>query len=165
VSATGSPLELRSDGLQKAMLGRADAAAIAPLLAEDVVLHSPILAAPFEGREVVANLLSVVNGIVDDMRYTHRMTDGSAEVLVALERIRGVELQSTLVIEFDDHGLARAIDVFFRPFHAMATFMAVASAQLALTPGRGRLLRALSAPLPTLARSVDAAARRNLRLR
>jgi hypothetical protein len=164
MSAVQTP-ELRSVGLRDAMRSGADAAAIAPLLAPDVVLHSPILASPFEGREVVASLLSVVNGIVDDMRYTHQMTDGSAEVLVFRDRIRGEELHGVLVIELDDAGLIRTIDVFFRPFRAMARFMSVASQPLALTPGRGRALRVLSAPLPALARGVDATSRRNLRLR
>ena len=50
MSATESP-ELRSVALRDAMRSRADAAAIAPLLAPDVVLNSPILSTPFEGRD------------------------------------------------------------------------------------------------------------------
>ena len=164
MSATESP-ELRSVALRDAMRSRADATAIAPLLAPDVVLHSPILETPFEGRDVVANLLSVVNDVVDDMRYTHQMTDGQAEALMFRDRIRGEDLQGTLLVEFDDDGLIRTIDVFFRPLRAMAAFMSVASAPLALSPGRGRALRALSSVLPAVAAGVDGVARRNLRLR
>src|SRR5256885_1744232 len=120
------------------MVRRDDAAALAGILARDVVLHSPILATPFEGRDAVAHLLSVVNGAVEDMRYTNEMTDGTAEALMFRDRIGGQEIQGTLLIEFDDDGLIRTIDVFLRPLRAIAAFMSATGPQLAKSPARAR---------------------------
>jgi hypothetical protein len=157
--------EFRSSALRDAMVRRDDAAALAGILAADVVLHSPILATPFEGRDAVAHLLSVVNDAVEDMRYTNQMADGSAEALMFRDRIGGQEIQGTLLIEFDDAGLIRTIDVFLRPLRAIAAFMSATGPGLARTPARARLVRLMSPVFPAAVAGVDAMARRNLRLR
>jgi hypothetical protein len=155
----------RSAGLRDAMLQSAHAEAIAPLLAPGVVLHSPILTTAFEGREMVAHLLSVVNDTVAIDHCTHQLTDGSAEMLVFDDRIGGHPLQATILIEFDDDGRARQIDVFFRPLRAMAAFIAATGPQLAKSPGAARLMRALGPGMPLMAAGVDGLARRAVRFR
>jgi hypothetical protein len=106
-----------------------------------------------------------VNGAVEDMRYTNEMTDGTAEALMFRDRIGGQEIQGTLLIEFDDDGLIRTIDVFLRPLRAIAAFMSATGPQLAKSPARARLVRLLSPVFPAAVAGVDASARRNLRLR
>src|SRR5256885_12575182 len=147
------------------MVRRDDAAALAGILAPDVVLHSPILATPFEGRDAVADLLSVVNDAVEGMQYTNEMTDGRADALMFRDRVGGEDLQGTLLIAFDDDGLVRSIDVFFRPLRAIAAFMSATGPRLAKSPARARLVRLLSPVFPATVAGVDASARRNLRLR
>jgi hypothetical protein len=163
MAATGE--ELRSSELRDAMLRGDDPAALSPILAPSVVLHSPILSTPFEGRDAVAHLLSTVNGVVEDIRYTHQMTDGAKEALMFDSRIRGQELQATLLIEFDDEGLISDIDVFFRPLRAIAAFASAVGPLLAKSPGGARLMRVLSPMLPAMAASADFTSRRTIRLR
>lgn len=157
--------ELRGDALRGAMMRGAGAAEIAPLLAEDAVLHSPILSTAFEGRRAVADLLSVANDTIHINRCTHKLTDGSAEAFVYDNRIGDVPLQTTILLEFDDAGLIRDVSVFFRPMRALAAFIRESGPALAKSPGAARLMRALGPGVPVMAASVDAVARRSLRFR
>jgi hypothetical protein len=141
-----------------------DRAVIEASLSPDVVLHSPILSTPFEGRDAVTELLAVVSDVLEGLRYEHKMSDGDADVLVAASRVRGVDLESVALYRYDDAGLVREITIFFRPFRATAAFSAVASSPLATSRPRAGLLRAAAPSLRAMAAMVDALSRRTLRL-
>jgi hypothetical protein len=142
-----------------------DSTAMEAALAPDVVLHSPILSAPFEGRDAVSELMAVVQEVVEDSRYTHHFTDGDADVLIARGRIGKQELQDVVLLQFGEDGLIRDITVFFRPMAALAAFASAAGPRLAKTPARARLLRAGSSVLPAVVAMTDSVALRNVRLR
>ena len=154
----------RSAPMREAMEAH-DNAAVENLLAEDVVLHSPMLSAPFEGRPAVAPLLAVVRDGIEDFRITHQLSDGTDEILVFGGRIRGEELEASILLRFDDNGLVRDFTAFFRPLRALAEFAAVAGAPLAKSRPRGAFLRAMSPLLGLMAAQTDWISRRNLRMR
>jgi len=50
-------------------------------LRDDVVLHSPILFRGFEGREVVATVLTHVAATLEDLTYVDELTEGRSVAL------------------------------------------------------------------------------------
>ncbi len=142
-----------------------DSAAMEAALTPNVVLHSPILSTPFEGRDAVSELMAVVQEVVQDSHYTHQLADDEADVLIARGRIGTQELQNVVLLQFGQDGLIRDITVFFRPMAASAAFASAAGPRLAKSPARARLLRAGSPLLPAVVAVTDRVALRNVRLR
>jgi SnoaL-like domain len=70
-----------------------DAAAVERLLASDVVLHSPVLHAPFVGREVVAGLFSLLLSTFANPRYTDEFPAASKRALVFRAEIGDLEVE------------------------------------------------------------------------
>ena len=154
---------LRSDALVEAM-ARADVEAISPLLAPDIVLHSPILSTPFRGRAAVAPLLAVVGEVVEDQVYTRKLVDGDTEILFSHGRVGDVELDAIVQARFDDAGLSRETTVMFRPLRAIAAFIDATGPKLAKSPGRARLLRAGGPGMRGFAALTDRLAERSIRM-
>src|SRR3954466_15393700 len=85
-----------------------DPTAMAEAMTPDVVLNSPILSTPFQGREAVVELLGVVLETLEDLRYTDDLSDGDVRILVFRSRIAGkVEAESVDIMRFAEDGRIR----------------------------------------------------------
>jgi ketosteroid isomerase-like protein len=60
-----------------------DAEAMVDALAPDVVLHSPVTFKPFEGRDAVRVLLTVLLEVFEDFRYTDELAGDGAHGLIS----------------------------------------------------------------------------------
>jgi hypothetical protein len=99
-----------------------DLEAMADVLREDVVLHSPILFRGFEGREIVLGVLTHVVATLEDFRYTDELAEGDAVVLRFKARVGDRELEGIDFLELDEDGRVRELTVFMRPMSALKAF-------------------------------------------
>jgi SnoaL-like domain len=102
-----------------------DAAAVERLLASDVVLHSPVLHAPFVGREVVAGLFSLLLSTFANPRYTDEFPAASKRALVFRAEIGDLEVEGVQLLRLNQDGLIGDVTILLRP---MSASMAVAEA-------------------------------------
>ncbi len=101
---------------------REDIAAVASLLAPDIVFHSPVTFHPFVGREDVTRLLELVSQTFEDFRYTDELTVEGAEALVFRANVADRELEGIDLLRFDEHGLINDFTVFVRPLSGLVPF-------------------------------------------
>jgi ketosteroid isomerase-like protein len=123
----------------------------------DVVLNSPILSTPFEGREAVLELFSVIHETLEDIRYTTDIADGDIRFLCWRTRIGKVEMQGADILHLDEDGRIREFTVFFRPLAGITVLASTLGKGLARRRSRTRALvaGAASAPMVLLARATD----------
>jgi len=104
-------------------------------LREDVVLHSPILFRGFEGRDVVAQVLTHVAATLEDFHYTDELSEDGVVVLRFKARVGDRELEGIDFLELDEQGLVKELTVFMRPLSALNAFNEQMAARLGVTPG------------------------------
>jgi SnoaL-like domain len=91
-------------------------------LREDVVLHSPVLFRGFEGREVVAAVLTEVAATLEDLTYTDELAGDRTVALRFKAKVGDRELEGIDFLELDDEGKVAELTVFMRPFSALTAF-------------------------------------------
>jgi ketosteroid isomerase-like protein len=87
------------------------------LFTDDVVFRSPVVHAPYHGRDQAKVLLAAVAQVFEDFRYTREMgAPGAADhALVFRARIGDRELEGCDFIHVNDEGLIDEIYVMVRP--------------------------------------------------
>lgn len=115
-----------------------DEAALADVLAEDVVFRSPAVYKPYEGREATTLVLRAVSRVFEDFRYDDRFAGDDGEVLLFSARVGDRELNGIDLLRFDDDGKVRELTVMIRPLSGLA----------ALVEAMGRELEKLGVPVP-----------------
>jgi hypothetical protein len=102
-----------------------DLDALAAILRDDVVLHSPVLHRPTEGRLAVGLLLSHVVEVLQPFRYTGAYEDGANGVIlrftahVAADDGRQLDVEGVDVFALDGDGRVRELTVMLRPLSAL----------------------------------------------
>jgi hypothetical protein len=122
----------------KAAVVSGDEAALADVLAEDVVFRSPAVYKPYEGREATTLVLRAVSRVFEDFRYDDDFAGDNGEVLLFSARVGDRELNGIDLLRFDDHGKVRELTVMIRPLSGLA----------ALVEAMGRELEKLGVPVP-----------------
>jgi SnoaL-like domain len=110
------PTEFRS------AVERFDIEAIGPLLAPDVVFHSPVTFHPFVGRETVTQLLDLVAHVFQDFCYTDELEADGAHALVFRATVDGREIEGMDLLRFDAQGLITDFTVMLRPLSGLVPF-------------------------------------------
>ena len=95
---------------------------LAETLREDVVLHSPILFRPFEGREVVTQVLTHVAATLEDLTYVDEAAGEGTVVLRFTARVGDRELEGIDYLTLDEDGRVADLTVFMRPMSALTRF-------------------------------------------
>ncbi|MBA3808197.1 MAG: nuclear transport factor 2 family protein [Solirubrobacterales bacterium] len=101
---------------------RWDVAAIAELLAPEIVFHSPVTFHPFLGRETVAKLLTLVGQTFENFRYTDELQSDGAHALIFRASIEGKELEGIDLLRVDEDGLIADFTVMLRPLSGLVPF-------------------------------------------
>lgn len=99
-----------------------DLEAMKAVLREDVVLHSPVLFRPFEGRDTVLVVLTHVAAVLEELRYTSELSDGRVVALRFTARVDDRELEGIDFLELDADGRVAELTVFMRPMSALTRF-------------------------------------------
>jgi hypothetical protein len=122
----------------KAAVVSGDEAALADVLAEDVVFRSPAVYKPYQGREATTLVLRAVSRVFEDFRYDDGFAGDNGEVLLFSARVGDRELNGIDLLRFDDDGKVRELTVMIRPLSGLA----------ALVEAMGRELEKLGVPVP-----------------
>lgn len=141
---------------QEAFAAR-DFGAMRELLHPDVVLHSPILSTPFEGREAVLDLFEVITVTLEDVRFVVDIGEGDTHFFSFHARVGRTEMQGGDLVRVGDDGRIVEFTIFFRPLPGTAVLAAALGKGLAgrRSPARGRFAAAATAPLIALSRAMD----------
>lgn len=139
-------------------LRRRDNAAMAALLADDVVLHSPLTDAfVFEGRRAVAEVFAAGSSLIDAIEVHTVLADADRGVVVFAGRIDGRPMEETQVLRLAD---GRVVDVTLmgRPVPALLSVMSRIPARLAkasVLPRAAGPLGAGFTPIAALVSAID----------
>ncbi|MET9318260.1 nuclear transport factor 2 family protein [Kribbella sp. NPDC003505] len=119
---------------QAAIEARNIEAALA-LLAEDVVLHCPVVLREYKGRAAVAPVLYAIAGVLENFRHVSelRTDDGAGNALMFKAEVAGLELEGCDPVTVNDSGEIAQLTVMIRPLGAVT---ALAMAMAILVPRR-----------------------------
>ena len=108
---------------------------MATVLSEDVVFRSPIVYAPYQGREAVLHLLRAVAEVLEDFRYTREIggADEADHALVFTARIGEREVEGCDFLHSNGHGMVDELYVMVRPMSGALALAEAMRRQLALT--------------------------------
>ena len=107
-------------------------AAIATL-APDVVLHSPVTFRPFQGKESVGALFSILFQTFEDFRYVAEFQSEDGAVLRFRTRVGDREVEGIDMIHTNADGLIDDFTVMVRPLSAVLALRNSIGAQLGIT--------------------------------
>jgi ketosteroid isomerase-like protein len=111
-----------------------DLDAMRELLADDVVFNSPVAHHPFEGRDVVAQVLAFAAATFEDFRYIDEVADGDRVALIFRARVGDRQLEGLDFVHTNADGLIDALTVMVRP---MSGLVALGEAMGAKITGAG----------------------------
>jgi hypothetical protein len=118
---------MKSDAFRRAVEAE-DPDAVTDALAEDVVFRSPAVFKPYEGKQVVAAILTQgAMHVFEDFRYTDQLENGEAATLIFEARVGDRRLNGLDLLRFDAGGNVRELMVMVRPLsglNALAEAMA-----------------------------------------
>ncbi|HEX8064954.1 MAG TPA: nuclear transport factor 2 family protein [Thermoleophilaceae bacterium] len=100
-----------------------DIEGVSEQLAEDVVLHSPVVFHPFEGRPLATEVLRAVFDVFEDFRFTDHVAGDDLHTLVFRARVGDRELEGVDVLRPDADGKIATFTVMIRPFTGLQAFM------------------------------------------
>ena len=97
-----------------------DEAAMAALLADDVVFTSPVAFKPYHGKPITAAILRAVLRVFEDFRYIREIADtnGRDHALVFVATVSGKKVTGCDFIHVNDAGLIDDFMVMVRPLSA-----------------------------------------------
>jgi hypothetical protein len=104
-------------------------------LAEDIVLHSPILFRGFEGRDVAMFVLSNVIEVFEDFRYLDEVHGDGTVVLRFAAKVEGkFDIEGVDYLTIGADGLVTDLTVFLRPLKAVHAFNDLMAPRLGAAP-------------------------------
>jgi hypothetical protein len=116
-----------------------DLDALVALFTNDVVFRSPVVHAPYQGREQVGVLLRAVGEVFEDFRYTRELgaPDSNDHALVFRARVGDRELEGCDFIHTNEDGLIDELFVMIRPLSGLLAMADAMKRQLALAESAG----------------------------
>lgn len=123
------------DGLDRwhaVLAGGSSPSALAEILAEDAVFHSPVVHTPQRGRPIVAGYLAAAGQVLagDGFRYVRQIVDGNQALLEFETELDGIHVNGIDLISFDRDGRISDFKVMIRPLKAVNKVWELMSAQL-----------------------------------
>ena len=145
-----------SQGFRDAFAVR-DFAAMREVLHPDVVLNSPILSTPFEGREAVLELFEVITSTLEDVRFTVDLSADDIHFFSFHARVGATEMQGADIVRVGEDGRIVEFTIFFRPLEGTTVLAAALGKGLARrkSPARAAFAGAAMAPMIALSRAAD----------
>jgi hypothetical protein len=107
--------------------------AVVTLLADDVVLRSPVVFRPYSGRSTVAAILAAVAEVFDDFSYVREIgaADATDHALVFQARVGDKRIEGCDFLHLDENGSIDELMVMVRPLSGALALAEAMSAQLA----------------------------------
>jgi hypothetical protein len=116
----------------RVLAGGSDAQALAPIVAEDAVFHSPVVHTPQAGRTKVVAYLSAAGQVLggEGFRYVRELVDGDDALLEFETELDGIHINGIDLIRFDADGRIVDFKVMIRPLKAVNKVWDLMAAQL-----------------------------------
>ncbi len=103
-----------------AAVERQDPERLRESLAEDVTFLSPVVFRAYEGRDVVATILTEgALKVFSDFRYVERLEDERCATLIFEARVGDRDVQGLDLLRFDDHDKVEELIVMVRPLSGL----------------------------------------------
>jgi SnoaL-like domain len=96
-----------------------DLAGLRDLLADGVVFNSPVAHKPYQGREVVAQVLAFAAATFEDFRYVDEVADGDRAALIFRARVGDREVHGLDLVHTDAEGQVDELTVMVRPMSGL----------------------------------------------
>ena len=111
--------------------------ALAEIIREDAVFHSPVVHTPQEGRDKVVGYLAAAGVVLntDKFRYVREFADGDNALLEFVTELDGIHINGVDIITFDADGMIKDFKVMVRPLKAINKVWDMMGAQLQRQPG------------------------------
>ncbi|KZX94111.1 hypothetical protein A3718_08215 [Erythrobacter sp. HI0019] len=95
--------------------------ALAAIIHEDAVFHSPVVHTPQQGRDLVVAYLAAAGQTLgnDSFEYVRELVDGDNAMLEFTTEMDGVHVNGIDLIRFDEHGKIVDFKVMVRPLKAV----------------------------------------------
>lgn len=115
--------------------GGSSPAALAAIIHEDAVFHSPVVHTPQAGRAIVVAYLAAAGQTLGNDSFTYRreVVDGDTAVLEFTTELDGIHVNGIDMITFDEDGIIRDFKVMVRPLKAVNKVWETMAAQLGST--------------------------------
>jgi hypothetical protein len=107
-----------------------DVGPVAELLAEDVRLFGSLAGKPYEGKQAVLAVLTMLLEVLDDLAYVAEYDSAVGLVLLTTATIGGRRADGVQVLRFDDDGRISEFRDFIRPLSAANALLAAAETYL-----------------------------------
>ncbi len=106
--------------------------ALAAILHDDAVFHSPVVHTPQRGKPVVMAYLSAAGATLgnDSFHYVREMVDDNGLALEFVTEMDGIHVNGIDLITFDDNGLITDFKVMIRPLKAVNKVWEMMAARL-----------------------------------
>ena len=119
----------------RSAIERRDLDAVVALLARDVVFRSPIVYAPYHGREQVRALLSAVARVFEDFSYSRQIGSGGGadHAYVFRARVGDREVEGCDFVHTNDEGRIDELYVMVRPLSGAVALAEAMKRELALS--------------------------------
>ena len=116
----------------RVLAGGSDAQALAAIVAEDAVFHSPVVHTPQAGRTKVVAYLSAAGQVLggEGFRYVRELVDGDDALLEFETELDGIHINGIDLIRFDADGRIVDFKVMIRPLKAVNKVWDLMAAQL-----------------------------------
>ncbi|MDQ3982442.1 MAG: nuclear transport factor 2 family protein [Actinomycetota bacterium] len=143
-----------------------DIGALRDALTEDVVLRSPLIVAPFEGRAAAIELFEVLVGALEEFEIAAELRGDEGDVFWWRAAAGGREIEGVDLIRMEGGKIAE-IRVLVRPLIGLGTLAAVIGPPLAARRGRlrGLVARPMVASLRMMLAFADVVSTRLVRSR
>lgn len=109
-----------------------DRAALAALIAEDAVFHSPVVHTPQAGKAKVLAYLGAAGGVFGNgtFRYVREIAEGDNVMLEFECEMDGIHVNGIDIIRFNEAGQIQDFKVMVRPLKAINKVWELMAAQL-----------------------------------
>lgn len=118
------------------LLRRPDGPALEELLTESVRFHSPV--ADYEGRADVAHLLSLIAGVLSDVRPTRELTDEAGTTTFITGHVQDHAFDGVLDERLDEQGRVADATLMLRPLVVLRVAIDAMRSGLEVDPLPGR---------------------------
>lgn len=120
------------EGWHKVIAGGSDPEALAAIIRENAVFHSPVVHTPQRGRPLVVAYLAAAGQTLGNasFRYIRELVDEENALLEFETELDGVHVNGVDLIRFDEDGRIADFKVMIRPLKAVNKVWEAMAAQL-----------------------------------
>lgn len=114
-----------------------DPSALAAIMRDDAVFHSPVVHTPQEGKTIVIAYLSAAGKTLgnESFKYLREVVEGDTAILEFQTEMEGIHINGVDIITFDNDGLIKDFKVMVRPLKAVNKVWEMMGAQLSKMAG------------------------------